>query len=479
MASRRRRNGKPAASAAVVSTQELQFYKNLARPEPPVDYVTKRNTAIRARSQARYSTWTNTLEAQRRNKMVQEQKRRDQIEAAQALIDIQEQQFQDQKRKFQIDRANRILYQGTDRVKEMHSGLLQSQVLLERKEQLKVRERKKAMEAAHDKYYADLEAKQMKEAEEREAAMEESKRLKGMRMAKTQLRQLQERQERRDAIKRDAIAEGEYNKHIAELALRESIIDDKKRQMIQRENNRAFKEFNLQQQQRRAAAASLEAEEDKKIEKFAKEKEALMAHRAAVAHHTFTQKQDSFEAMLKVQHDHLKSIQDAEKNRTIRQCKELERTQDAKYMHMVQQRAKMEAAVRASRAKQVARKVALTKKEQESDKRMLAAWKRRSDEIEAEDRAREAMERRKQLLLKKQLQQQIDQKKERAAAEQRRDRDECRRQQMALDADDAAFEDYAEQAIADFEAKGCDPKPMRIILNKPQDLEHLYPGECY
>jgi vacuolar-type H+-ATPase subunit H len=134
----RRRAPKKDGATAIVSNGELDFYKTLARPIPPVDYQTLKNQELRQRSKNRYTQWENTLEAGRRNKQKAVQSRRQQIETAQKLIDDQEQEFQDQQRKQCINRANRILYQGNDQVKELHSGLLLSAVMKERDQQVRL-----------------------------------------------------------------------------------------------------------------------------------------------------------------------------------------------------------------------------------------------------------------------------------------------------------------------------------------------------
>lgn len=87
-------------------------------------------------SQARYKNWGNTLEALREKKKQDRIRRMDEVEAAQRVIDQEEAHYQEAQRRVVIDRANRILYQETDKVKNFHSGLLLSSVLKEREAQL-------------------------------------------------------------------------------------------------------------------------------------------------------------------------------------------------------------------------------------------------------------------------------------------------------------------------------------------------------
>ena len=84
---------------------------------------------LHALSNARKAKWPNTLEA---NRIKKENARQDKLDAEEALrkeIDAQEEALHVEKRRLAIERANKMLYDSTDRVKSLHSKLLLADVM--------------------------------------------------------------------------------------------------------------------------------------------------------------------------------------------------------------------------------------------------------------------------------------------------------------------------------------------------------------
>ena len=84
---------------------------------------------LHALSNARKSKWPNTLEANRERK---ERGRQDKLDVEEALrkeIDAEEESLMVEKRRLAIERANKMLYDSTDRVKSLHSKLLLADVM--------------------------------------------------------------------------------------------------------------------------------------------------------------------------------------------------------------------------------------------------------------------------------------------------------------------------------------------------------------
>jgi hypothetical protein len=427
----------------------------------------------------RKSTWSNTLEAQRRQKQSAEVQRRAKIEAAQKLVDADEEALMSQQRNAVLERANRMLYHRSDRVKELRSGLLLANVLQERQAQMSVKRQtrlaRKASDSAHEAHEAELRGA----AEERERIEDDSRRLKAMRMSKQLQNQLADRADRRRAALVEEIKEGEHSKYLAELALKNSLIVERRRKALMRANNEAFKKFNDDQKLNKVKAIEAERVEDKKIAAYAAEKERVTAMRAAHEAKMHQEKHEKTEAMLKRQHDHLEKLRDTEARRTEMQVTEMLRTQDRKYEEMIAGRKKMTNDIRAHRARQLTKKAQLRDAEKADEERYRAAFMRRNVQIEEENRLlaeREfAKEKRQQAAL---LAQMAEKRESEAflASEQRRLE---LAQQAALDADEAAFQNYAGEVLERFEAAGKPTVPIKQILNKPKDMAHLYPGEVY
>ena len=83
-------------------------------------------------SDERKAKWPNTIEAARAAKEKQRKAKLDAEEALRQQIDAEEEALNVEKRRLAIERANKMLYHGADRVKELHSKLLLADVMQER-----------------------------------------------------------------------------------------------------------------------------------------------------------------------------------------------------------------------------------------------------------------------------------------------------------------------------------------------------------
>merc|ERR1719454_1668032 len=92
-------------------------------------------------SNSRKGQWPNTIEALRERK---DRMRAEKLEAEEKLrveIDKEEEALQAEKRRLAIERANKMLYDSTDRVKALHSKLMLADVMEERERQIEVKQR--------------------------------------------------------------------------------------------------------------------------------------------------------------------------------------------------------------------------------------------------------------------------------------------------------------------------------------------------
>ena len=97
-------------------------------------------------SNSRKAKWPNTLEAARERKERARQEKLDAEESLRQEIDREEEALQAEKRRLVIERANKMLYDSTDRVKSLHSKLLLTDVYQERERQIEVKTRLKQRE---------------------------------------------------------------------------------------------------------------------------------------------------------------------------------------------------------------------------------------------------------------------------------------------------------------------------------------------
>merc|ERR1719352_368840 len=134
-----------------VSGTELNGMKNRSRlggPGPSAKQLDRQR--LHELSNTRKNQWPNTIEALRERK---ERIRADKLEAEEKLrveIDREEAALQAEKRRLAIERANKMLYDSTDRVKSLHSKLMLADVMEERERQIEVKQQMKVREIEKD-----------------------------------------------------------------------------------------------------------------------------------------------------------------------------------------------------------------------------------------------------------------------------------------------------------------------------------------
>ena len=107
-------------------------------------------------SDERKAKWPNTIEAARAAKEKQRKAKLDAEEALRQQIDAEEEALNVEKRRLAIERANKMLYHGTDRVKELHSKLLLADVMQERECQIELKKKLKQRQLVQDELWLSL-----------------------------------------------------------------------------------------------------------------------------------------------------------------------------------------------------------------------------------------------------------------------------------------------------------------------------------
>merc|ERR1719478_1970375 len=147
-------------SNVVISTAEFSRIRNSVTRESkssPSDLKQERQELQRL-SQARVKKWPNTLEAERKRKEARRFEK----------MDREEEAIAGEKRRMAIERANKMLYDDSDKVKMFHANLLLSDVLKEREAQIEVSRQKKKNERRREKYWAEMQGEAMEEYDRKE-----------------------------------------------------------------------------------------------------------------------------------------------------------------------------------------------------------------------------------------------------------------------------------------------------------------------
>merc|ERR1719145_364649 len=157
----------------------------------------KRAMDLHLKSQARAKTWNNTLEGSRRKKAEEKRKKLELEELERQKIDAEEAKIQLDQRKATIDRANKLLYDESDRMKSFHSKMMMCDVLAEREAQVSLKGELKKLEQIREDRFLEMEKQNYRRMLEREVKEKETKEELSKLAAKAQKEQLAEYKDKR------------------------------------------------------------------------------------------------------------------------------------------------------------------------------------------------------------------------------------------------------------------------------------------
>lgn len=124
------------------------------------DYHTMRMTEkaeLQGLSNARVSKWPNTIHAQRERKEYDRIKKLEDDEIERRRIDAEEEDYQQDIRQNQLDKANKQFHDNQDMVKALHSKMLMCDVASEQEQQRQLAAKKKALHKEIDLQWEELE----------------------------------------------------------------------------------------------------------------------------------------------------------------------------------------------------------------------------------------------------------------------------------------------------------------------------------
>lgn len=232
----------PVASATVVSRSELDTLKSLTQtitapvPSSTADFSRTATTTqsltssaekrrrLKELSDARASTWNNTIDAQRRAREEARAERLRQRELENKALDDAEAVHVEQERMRIIDRANQILYQETDRVKTFNSALKLASAIQAHDSQNDELRRRQQVENDEDmKYHLASEQRRLElVAKEQQAA--EARKQRALELAQLQRQQLDAHRRKLQAQHEVERQDGERTKKLIELAIQGLIV---------------------------------------------------------------------------------------------------------------------------------------------------------------------------------------------------------------------------------------------------------------
>jgi hypothetical protein len=455
-------------SLSVVSGGELSniAYRATAPLGPQGDGREGERQRLKALSESRKAKWPNTLEAARAKKERARQDKADADERMRQAIDREEEGLQAEKRRLAIERANKMLYDQTDRVKALHSKLLLCDVIAERERQIVLKKTINQRSSIDDARWYAKEQAAIRRMDEEEDAREAEHASKKEVVAKVRLEQLELQRMRHEKKKKEREEEG--------MAMRTLTMADLEREKFERmallerqeQQRHEFLEANHHLTQERAKERLAIEAEEVRMRAYATEKETKLLQRRDREEQRFRERQAWRQKLIDSQ---IARLQDTNAENEARlQAQAMD----------VQVKA-MEARARLDEKKKDEMLITHMSRQQQmrwkAEKRLQAQsddvyFQQQQQILNAELREEEAAalqqtyEKRKNLdafLLKQMIQ------KRGAREEELKEELFVTEMSKQFNGDDhAIYEQYAQMCLDEYVAAGKDPRPIKLMLQK-------------
>ena len=427
---------------------------------------------LHRKSLARVSRWDNTVEATRAHRA--KLKAEDQItrEAELSRIDREEAVFQEKKRGEAIGRANQILKRQSDRMKVFSSGMMLSDVLAERENQIEIKEQLQRLENIRQIKYDELVKHNVHMMNEREARESEESKKKHLLVAKSQKKQLEDARLRRLS----EIANAEEERRLIRARDERYIAAELERKKVQRQAALRARSETLRAQtylnEIKARERDMDEQEDALIAKYAAEKEEIAERRRHREEFVFHEKQKTRQKLIDLQAAKLEQLRDNEEGRITQQCRDAE-------VEEIQRLAESAARIKEWKAEiEMDRRDQINKKNRDREEKLLREQKASEfarlvfEKIE-DDEMQEAVERREAAKrLSKDLLTQIEIKKAIAADEIKTQSEILERAKRAVNRDANDFQSYCEEYIREYAENGKNVIPLIQALKSFHSIKN-------
>jgi len=379
--------------SVMITMDELDRIKNTVSKSNIEPYITMRNEdrgALHAQSKNRIKNWNNTLEATRIKREDDRIKRLEDEEIARREVDAKEQEFQDELRRQQIEKANRQLHDSQDMVKALKSKMLVSDVMKEQDAQREYRARKEAIQKNIEQNWEELEKQKMEEYDSKMRAKLEREYNKKMENAKAISDQLEEFKINYIKQLKEDMLEGELIKRQTEEDLEREKIRELQRQKKAAGIKADIMKANADQIRMAELSRQKELEEEARIEEFTKKKLEMDQMRVDAVEHRAKNKLEIRQQMIDSQVEKLRALRDNQEQVLNKQVAEAEDKANRLYEEQQRRKFEMKQAIERSRALQIDRKNKNKSDELQEEKDFADFWKVRNQELQlAEQQERE------------------------------------------------------------------------------------------
>jgi len=381
-------------------------------------------------------------------------------------IDREEEALQAEKRRLAIERANKMLYDSTDRVKALHSKLMLADVMQERERQIDLKKTLDSQEVAEEERWYQKQQEAIRRMDAEEDLRDEEELLKRQEVAKVRNAQIAQQKDAHAQRMHELIMDGEMMKQMAaadaEAEARQRLEERERAMIAHAEVVEANNYLVAAQEEERA----MERAEEARMLNYAKQKERDLLERRAREEERFQQRQAFRQKMIDAQVAKLTDINASTNMRLEAQAVEVQAKAQEARDKMEEQKKNELLVMQMSRQQQMRWKRERKAQAEGDDLHYATELKKLNQRLREEEAMaiRDKFERAKArdgFLLK-----QIEEKRNRTDNEQLMDMYEAEQTKQWTQDDDAIFDQYAQMCLDEYVSDGKNPKPIQLVMQK-------------
>lgn len=455
-----------------ISRRELFEIQQLVAPKEERETIWDRKRELQKKSKQRVSQWPNTLAARRKQKEEARSKRLAALEAERRVNDkkLAEERALDRQRR--IDRANRTIYERTDRMKVLRSRRMQADILKQRERQLEQKKRFKKVDTEIESLWHQETIRQMAEFDKTEAAQVSKRKARDKEIAAVQTKQLEEY---KDKFIQQLLAERDEGEQIAKMAVEQAKKDrerDMKERQAAKQNMIDTLAGNEELKKIKAKFAAKVAAEDAAIAKYAKDKEDRVRMRREREKEQFDRAQAKRQSIIDAAVELMAKQTNTEQTRLEAQQAEFARKEADAFRVKQEKQAAMRNAIEESRTIQME----MRRKKKEADdalaEEMSKRWKARNMQLDEEERKDRREKRARAKDHQRFLLQQAREKQDAIEEEKEAALRDARLQKRLDDEEEGRFFEEVRKTLSEMRAEdpGLNVIPIKACFNLKEGL---------
>ncbi|UJR22836.1 hypothetical protein I4U23_025866 [Adineta vaga] len=285
----------------IITSSDLnRIYDNLERRQRDKDAIEQeiaRKNEMAERSAQMTKHWPNTIAGARERKLELKKIREQEEEERRKQLDLEEEKLAAERRREQIEKAKKLKYYETDRVKTFHSALLLTEVLKERDLQIDMKKRIEQMrqtdaEEERQRFQASQNDVNKAEQERREKKAQERAEI-----TQYQLDQIERKRAQTALEKQQDRQEGGAYQNLAEQYAREQMELERYRKLTQKDVKKMYDKALEDKHKIKQIEQQMDEEEDEELRTYAEAKKKIARIRREKEIQAHQEKQDARDHM--------------------------------------------------------------------------------------------------------------------------------------------------------------------------------------